>query len=68
MTAEEAEKNAKKDLKSYYKNMAPNVVVGLLGIILLFLLPQSIYNIFIFISQFMLTFLFISFIYVHYKI
>ncbi len=49
MTAEEAEKNAKKDLKSYYKNMAPNVVVGLLGIVLLFLLPQSIYNIFIFI-------------------
>ncbi|MGN1269524.1 MAG: GH36-type glycosyl hydrolase domain-containing protein [Clostridia bacterium] len=48
MTAEEAEKNAKKDLLSYYKNMLPNVVAGILGLVLLCITPTSIYNIFIF--------------------
>ena len=33
VTAEEAEKNAKKDLKSYYTNMLPNVIFGILGIV-----------------------------------
>ena len=33
LTAEEAEKNARKDLKSYYINMLPNVIFGILGII-----------------------------------
>ena len=36
VTAEEAEKNAKKDLKSYYTNMLPNVIFGILGIVLSF--------------------------------
>lgn len=49
MTAEEAEKNAKKDVKSYYQNMFANVVIGIGAIILLFLLPKSIYNILLFI-------------------
>ncbi len=47
MTAEEAEKNAKKDLKSYYLNMLPNVIIGFLGLIVLFFIPISIYSIFI---------------------
>ena len=47
-TAEEAEKNAKKDLPSYYRNMMANVILGILGIILLFLLPQNIASIFLF--------------------
>ncbi len=49
MTAEEAEKNAKKDLLSYYRNMLPNVILGVLGILLLFILPQNILSIFIFV-------------------
>ena len=49
MTAEEAEKNAKKDLKSYYKNMLANVVLGVLGYISLFFFQKSIYSIFLFI-------------------
>ncbi len=49
MTAEEAEKNAKKDLKSYYQNMFPNIVIGVLSLLLLFLLPpKNIYSIFLF--------------------
>ncbi len=34
-TAEEAEKKDKKDLKSMYKNMLPNVILGVLGIVLI---------------------------------
>ena len=48
MTAEEAEKNAKKDVKSYYKNMMANVVLGILGYVLLFFVDQNWCNIFIF--------------------
>lgn len=47
-TAEEAEKSAKKDLLSYYKNMLPNVVLGILGLVLLFILPANISSIFVF--------------------
>lgn len=47
-TAEEAEKNAKKDLLSYYKNMIANVILGILGILLLLILPQNITSIFLF--------------------
>ena len=47
-TAEEAERTAKKDLASYYRNMMANVILGALGIILLLVLPQSIFSIFIF--------------------
>ena len=49
MTAEEAEKNAKKDLKSYYKNMLANVVLGVLGYISLFFFKKNLYSIFVFI-------------------
>lgn len=48
MTAEEAEKNAKKDLKSYYQNMLPNVIAGIFALALCFLLPQTIYHVFLF--------------------
>ena len=34
VTAEEAEKNSKKDLKNYYKNMFFNVISGVIGILL----------------------------------
>lgn len=47
MTAEDAEKNAKKDVLSYYKNMASNIVLGILALILLFILPFKFSNIFI---------------------
>lgn len=47
MTAEEAEKNAKKDLKSYYKNMISNVVWGILALLLVFIFPLKFSNIFI---------------------
>ena len=46
MTAEEAEKTAKKDLLSYYRNMVPNIIIGALGILLLFILPQNLFSIF----------------------
>ena len=47
MTAEEAEKNAKKDLFSYYKNMILNVILGVLTLAMLFILPLKFSNIFI---------------------
>ncbi len=47
-TAEDAEKTAKKDLVSYYTNMIPNIVLGVLGILLLLVLPQSWSSIFLF--------------------
>ncbi len=49
MTAEEAEKNAKKDLFSYYRNMLSNSILGILGMVLLLVLPQNIFSIFLFI-------------------
>ncbi len=49
MTAEEAEKTAKKDLLSYYRNMVPNIIIGALGILLLFILPQNLFSVFLFI-------------------
>ena len=48
-TSEETEKKVKKDIKSYYQNMIPNIVLGILGIILLFTLKQNIFSIFVFI-------------------
>ena len=33
VTAEEAEKSSKNDLKSYYLNMIPNVVIGVIGLV-----------------------------------
>ena len=45
MTAEEAEKNAKKDVKSYYKNMMANVVLGILGYVLLFFVDLVYFDI-----------------------
>ena len=47
MTAEEAEKNSKKDLISYYKNMLSNIILGILGIVLVILKPIDIYSFFI---------------------
>ena len=49
LTSEEAEKTAKKDLKSYYQNMLPNVILGALTLCLLFFIKQNIYSIFLFI-------------------
>ena len=34
VTAEEAEKSSKNDLKSYYLNMIPNLVAGLLATVI----------------------------------
>ena len=34
VTAEEAEKTSKNNLKSYYINMMPNIIIGILGIVL----------------------------------
>ena len=50
-TAEDAEKTAKKDLVSYYTNMIPNIVLGVLGILLLLVLPQSWSSIFLFTTR-----------------
>lgn len=47
-TSEEAEKQAKKDLVSYYKSMAFNVILGVLGLIILFMYEPNIFSIFIF--------------------
>ena len=47
MTAEDAEKNVKKDLFSYYKNMISNVILGVLTLAMLFILPLKFSNIFI---------------------
>lgn len=48
-TSEEAEKIVKKDLISYYKSMYANVILGVLGLILVFLNKQELACIFIFI-------------------
>ena len=47
-TSEEAEKMAKKDLKSYYKSMAINVIAGVLGFTILFMYKTKVVSIFIF--------------------
>lgn len=46
VTAEEAEKMAKRDVKSYYINMMPNVVFGILGILYLSINENNLLNIF----------------------
>ncbi|HBC84466.1 MAG TPA: hypothetical protein DCZ30_03275 [Clostridiales bacterium] len=48
-TSEEAEISAKKDLISYYKSMYINVILGVLGLILVFLNKQELISIFVFI-------------------
>lgn len=48
-TSEEAEKQAKKDLVSYYKSMVFNVILGVLGLIILFMYEPNIFSIFIFV-------------------
>ena len=40
MTAEEAEKTAKKDIMSYYFNMLSNVIISIFAFLLLWFLPQ----------------------------
>lgn len=47
VTAEDAEKNAKNDLKSYYKNMFANVIIALFSFFLVAILPYSWYSIFL---------------------
>lgn len=48
-TSEEAEKQAKKDLISYYKSMIFNVIAGVLGLATLFMNEPNIFSIFIFV-------------------
>ncbi len=48
VTAEEAEKMAKRDVISYYINMATNVVSGILGILYLSIIEQFVRHFFIF--------------------
>ena len=40
ITSEEAEKNAKTDLVSYYKNMPANIILGILFILIAILMPK----------------------------
>lgn len=47
-TSEEAEKMSKKDLGSYYKSMIVNCIIGVLGLILLFINEFNMASIFIF--------------------
>lgn len=49
VTAEEAEKMAKKDIKSYYINMAPNIILGILGILYLFINAKNPFSVLIFV-------------------
>ncbi len=48
-TSEEAEKQAKKDLISYYKSMIFNVIAGVFGLVTLFMHEPNIFSIFIFV-------------------
>lgn len=48
-TSEEAEKQAKKDLISYYKSMIFNVIAGVLGLVTLVMHEPNIFSIFIFV-------------------
>lgn len=47
-TSEEAEKMSKKDLGSYYKSMIVNCIIGVLGLILLFINEFNMASVFIF--------------------
>lgn len=49
VTAEEAEKMAKKDIKSYYINMAPNIILGILGILYIFINAKNPFSVLIFV-------------------
>ena len=49
VTAEEAEKMAKKDIKSYYINMAPNIILGILGILYIFINAKNLFSALIFV-------------------
>ena len=42
ITSEEAEKNAKTDLVSYYKNMPANIILGILFILIAILMPKAL--------------------------
>ena len=50
VTAEEAEKNSKNDLKNYYYSMLPNIAAGLIGIGFLLLLDIEIWKKIVFLS------------------
>ena len=47
VTAEEAEKMSKKDVKSYYINMLPNIIFGILGILYFFINVKNLFSVFI---------------------
>ena len=49
VTAEEAEKMAKIDIKSYYINMAPNIILGILGILYIFINAKNPFSALIFV-------------------
>lgn len=49
VTAEEAEKMTKKDIKSYYINMAPNIILGILGILYIFINAKKPFSVLIFV-------------------
>lgn len=49
VTAEEAEKMAKKDIKSYYINMAPNIILGILGILYIFINAKNPFSVLMFV-------------------
>lgn len=49
VTAEEVEKMAKKDIKSYYINMAPNIILGILGILYIFINAKNPFSVLIFV-------------------
>lgn len=49
VTAEEAEKMTKKDIKSYYINMAPNIILGILGILYIFINAKNPFSVLIFV-------------------
>ena len=49
VTAEEAEKMAKKNIKSYYINMAPNIILGILGVLYIFINAKNPFSALIFV-------------------
>ena len=49
VTAEEAEKMAKKNIKSYYINMAPNIILGILGVLYIFINAKNPFSVLIFV-------------------
>ena len=42
-------KNGKKDIKSYYINMAPNIILGILGILYIFINAKNPFSVLIFV-------------------